>query len=103
MSKNKIQCSVTKEWFGISKARREKLIQEFGSEAELEKNYVCRMVKRLQKEGKSDEEIRKLAEAGEITSQTNAPKRTPKGAKAKPEETPEDPDVAAFLNGTFKA
>ena len=42
MSKNKLKCNVTGKMYGISKGRRDKLIQKFGSEEALISNFVSR-------------------------------------------------------------
>jgi len=88
MAKNKLRCTVTGEWYGVSKARREKLIASFGSVEELEKNYVSRDGKRLLKEGKTPEEILAM----DVTTKTIAPKRS-KTAETKADEVIGQPRV----------
>jgi len=114
MAKNKLKCNVTGLWYGVSAARRDKLIQKFGSFESLVEGYVSRDAVRLQKDGKSADEIRAMAEAGELNSNTAAPKRATtigdevkasKPAKVSAPEKDEpavedediDPDVKAFL------
>ena len=75
MAKNKLKCTVTGEWYGVSKARREKLVAKFGSVDELEKGYVSRDGKRLLKEGHTAEEILEMAKEGKIPTKTITPKR----------------------------
>ncbi len=117
MAKNKLQCNVTGLWYGVSASRREKLIQKYGSFEQLVENYVSRDAVRLQKEGKSEDEIRAMVEAGELVSNTAAPKRAstrgedtetkatkvavtePVEPEAVTEEDEDiDPDVKAFLD-----
>lgn len=108
MAKNKLRCTVTGLWYGVSAARRAKLVTKFKGEEALIEGFVSRDAIRLQKEGKSVEEIRAMAEAGTIKSNTNAPKRAStrsasKVAKAETDATADasdedlDPDVKNFL------
>ena len=71
MAKNKLRCTVTGEWYGVSKARREKLIASFGSVEELEKGYVSRDGKRLLAEGHTPEAILDM----DLSTKTIPPKR----------------------------
>ena len=121
MAKNKLRCNVTGLWYGVSKARRDKLIEREGSFEAVIENYVSRDANRLLKEGKSVEEIQAMVEVGDLTSNTAAPKRAstrgeveevkstkaPVTAPVEPEVAEEvteddevDPDVKAFLEGT---
>ena len=104
MSKNKIRCSVTGLWSGVTTQTREKRIAKFGSVEAYENGYVSRAAKRLRSEGKSDEEIRSMAEAGTIKSSMPAPgikvaKKVKKAAIPATETiTTEDKDVESFLS-----
>ena len=83
----------------------EKLIQKWGSEAELLRNYVCRDARRLRKEGLSDDEIRMQAKKGLL--QIKPQNKTAKLRKVLlPDEQdlqiinqqPKDPQVIDFFN-----
>lgn len=107
----RIQCSVSGLWMSVTTNHKKELVDKFGSEDELNKTYVSRAVRRLRKEGKSDEEIKKMAAAGELESKTSAPRRagkvagvkTPKVKKTEEVEVvnedtePADADVEGFL------
>ena len=57
---NKIQCNITKLWYGISQDRKEKLIKKHGSEENLIKNYICRDARNLIKQGYAKDKIPNL-------------------------------------------
>jgi len=116
----KLQCNVSGLWFSVTTNHKKELVEKFESEDNLIDTYVSRDARRLRKEGKSDEDIRNMAEAGEITSLTPAPKRalkrvsstgkknvpTPKVAtkpdvSEKPTGKPVDPDIENFMSGTI--
>ena len=104
MSKNKIRCSVSGLWYGVTTQTREKRIAKFGSVEAYESGYVSRVAKRLRAEGKTDEEIKAMADAGSITSDMASPKmKVARKATAK-DVTPatetievEDKEVESFL------
>lgn len=81
--KNRVRCTVTGLWFNANQNRMRDLIRQYGSEEALVKGYVSRLGKRLLAEGKTEAEIKKLVEAGEITSKADAPKAT-SGKRGRP-------------------
>ena len=109
----KLQCSVSKTYWSVTTNHKKELVEQFGSEDELNANYVCRDARRMRKAGLTDAEILTAVEAGEIVSKTTAPKRlgktsatktksvtaTSKASASAPKKStePEDPDVAMFL------
>jgi len=101
--KNKLRCTVSGEWYGVSAARRRKLVEKYGSDDELVKNYVSRTSRRYLKEGYTPERIRQMTEQGEITTKTSAPKRLGKETVKNDPVTemikaePDDPEVKAFM------
>ncbi len=61
---NRIRCSVTGRWCYITNERLAAGIAKYGSLENLNKNYICRPAKRLIKEGKTPDDIRKMIEDG---------------------------------------
>lgn len=109
--KNKVRCTVTGELCYISDKRMKALIKKAGSEDEVRKTYISRVANRLRKQGKSDEDIVKMAKDGELPAPASvhgprvkvAKKTSHKSKKAKTgdvviDDTPKaDKDVEAFL------
>ena len=107
----KLRCNVTNTFWSVTTNHKRELIEQYGSEEDLNSKYVCRTARRLRKEGKTDAEIREMADNGEIVSKTSPPKRlnktagtSTKSAKTvavkpapKKEKVSDDPDVNAFL------
>jgi hypothetical protein len=61
---NRIKCSITGRWVYITNERITAGLSKYGSWDELCKNYICRPAKRLLKEGKSVDDIKKMLEDG---------------------------------------
>lgn len=57
---NRIKCHIIGRWVYITNERIAAGIAKYGSYENLCKNYTCRPVKRLLKEGKSEDEIREM-------------------------------------------
>jgi hypothetical protein len=108
--KNKVRCTITGELCYVSDKRMHALVKKAGSEEEVRKNYVSRVANRLRKQGKTDEEIVKMAKNGELPAPASAPgtrvktprKTSRKSKKVKGDvvidDTPKaDKDVSAFL------
>jgi len=98
---NKIQCNITKLWYGISQDRKEKLIKKHGSEENLIKNYICRDARNLIKQGYAKDKIPNL-----IANKNLQPKQHNQTKKIQNNDeylklinaTSDDPDVFNFLN-----
>lgn len=98
---NKIQCNITKLWYGISQDRKEKLIKKYGSEEELIKKYICRDARTFIKQGYEISEIQQL-----VANKNLQPKQQNETKKACDEEeylklinqVPDDLDIFNFLN-----
>jgi hypothetical protein len=58
--KNRIRCIVTNRWCYITNQRIEANIKKYGSWEKTCENYISRPAKRLLKQGKSKDEIRKM-------------------------------------------
>lgn len=112
----KLQCKVSGLWYAVTTNHKKELVEKFEAEGlNLESDYVSRDARRLLKEGKSESEIREMAENGEIATKTTPPKRarkanatavpTPRVAtKVDTSETPAadtsvDPDIDGFMQG----
>jgi hypothetical protein len=84
--------------------RMRDLIRQYGSEADLIKNYVSRLGKRLLAEGKTPVEIIKMVEAGEITSKADAPREStgrrgrPVGSKNTSMASTDIPDIGEDIS-----
>ncbi len=111
MTKYRIQCTVSGIWNAINTQWINRIEAKYGSVDEFRKIYVCRDAKRLLKEGKTEAEIRKMAEDGTLSSKI----RPPKGAKKKKskakrkkkensvqtgEQESVDPEVEEFLKAS---
>lgn len=109
----KLQCSKSGLWYAVTTNHKKELVEKFEREGlNLETDYVSRDARRLMKDGKSDEEIRQMAENGEIVSKTTPPKRALKAAASgnptpkvstveddEPTSAPVDNDVDDFMSG----
>lgn len=71
----KLQCNISKLFYGVNTNRHKELIEQYGSLDNLESTYISRDAKRLLKEGKTEAEIRQMAINGTLTSKTSPPKK----------------------------
>jgi len=80
--KNKVRCIVTGELRAVSKDFWARLIKRHGSEEAVRENYISRIAKQLRKQGKSDQEIREMAEQGNLPEAAPQAKKAPRAKKA---------------------
>ena len=78
--KNKIRCTVTGVLCYISDARLASLVAKKGSEQAVREGYISRVAARLLKAGKTNDEIKQMADAGTLPPPAAAP-GTPKAIK----------------------
>lgn len=70
--KNRIKCTVTGQLLALPDPRKQKIMKKNNwTEDELRKNFVCRVAKRLRKEGKTDDQIREMAKNGNLPKPVN--------------------------------